>query len=318
MEKRFGNFSPYNNFKYLTPYSSNCDNIMTCIEMLKLSNTKYAAMSDERETWTGLGRYADVASKIDIFNPYVAMSAGRVDNKIHIINRFKTRFKEKMAFEQAIEDFKNIFYEVYHEKVEGAVLAKYGSSWDKFEKGQFPKELEKQLIEELNFFAGRDGFGTVFIFGGYNPDLKDVEIYHISAPKNANPLRHYAVEGSGFDRAQLEISDYIESLPKNRRDNIPIGDGIRVLSRGLMRATKNVGVGGVPEIAIGDDSKAKKLNYKTCILACNIAVKEIKREITDDRSIELFERLVEKKETPEYIAKKFPEGSLLVRKIMPL
>jgi len=262
---------------------------MTCDIMLRLSPGELVVVTDERTTYGG--RQADYSQKMTIKDKYITTRTGRVDNSAEINRRWMDA-PQKSTLKEELESFKQIFQDVYRIKLND-YANQYGITLAEVKEGKINRELLPTFgAKAEEFLRSPTGFSTAFLFGGWNDQRKEMEIYDVISPGMANPQERYAVMGSGEDRAQTVLSDYIASLARHERDCIPRTEGVHKVIEALYAASKNAGVGGTPDIVILQKEGYRRMLDKASRLLYNIIVKEARGEIKPRKALELFERII--------------------------
>ncbi len=282
MEKSFSD----ERFKYLSVVKYPSDKVTyVCLQTF---NPKLLKGISDRRVSFGL-RTADVSdNKLHAKGNYVSGGAG-IESNILQINRIWDSKPQGKSIDEELANYRSAFLEGFYDKAESLVLKPHGITLEQYKKGEVPESLRKQLIEGMEMFRmRREGliFGTYGIFGGV--DEKGSEVYHVSPPDVANKRPYYAMDGSGIDRAEIELSQYIQSLPQHKRTNIDPIEGTEVLLRSLVRAESNEGVGGTPDIVEVTKSGTRFLEPERTELMRNIVVKELAGDKTREEAIRLL------------------------------
>lgn len=209
--------------------------------------------ADERELRGG--RSYDVAKKINKLEPtdFFVAGAGSVSNYLEIIDSAKIEISEMKEEERTA---KNIFLaleksyqKIRDEKFEKGVLRTYGVTWDEFKKGQIDPTLKGKITKAAE---NPNGFSVDIVAGGLDPNTEEFSICYVLYPGNKFIEDEYIPIGTGRDRADLVIGDYLHYLDRETRNNIPLELGARILLDATRSAWRNVGVGGSGELVYVD------------------------------------------------------------------
>jgi hypothetical protein len=268
---------------------------MTCILAARFSQELLVTASDARVSVGG--RYEDTVTKTSRKGPYVALPTGAADNCSEIQELWEHMPKGR-NFREELKIFKNAYSEVYEEKLEDTILKKYCFSLDDYKQGRIPDKYTRLIVEDIDAFnappKGKRGFEAYFLFGGHDSEKEDMRIFEVVPPGVANRAdKHYAISGSGADKAQPVLSDFMQSV--RDIDNIPLIDGLHAVYKSMKEGSKNAGVGGTPSVCILEKGHVSVIDSDRSRLLLNVVCLEKSGRISEGEATHYFEQLIENK-----------------------
>jgi len=289
---------------------------MTCIEMVRLSPKTMITASDARVSVGG--RYEDTVKKTSIKGSYIALPTGAADNCSEIQESWEHKPKGR-NFREELKIFKNTYSEIYEEKFEDTILKKYTFSLEDYKQGRIPADKSRIILEDIDAFItppkGKRGFEAYFLFGGYDSEKKDMRIFEVAPPGVANRAdKHYAISGSGADKAQPVLSDFMQSV--RNIDSIPLIDGLHTVYKSMKEGSKNAGAGGTPSVCILKKKHVRVIDSDRSRLLLNIVWFEKTGEISEGEATHYFEQLIEKNKPLRKVEKKLMKQGLLTQYII--
>ena len=298
-------------FKYFSVVNSN----MTSDIIFKLSPQMMIAAADE-QTSDSLNEANIVNSKLAVKGRYVALLAGNGSSTEEMMRYWNDL--PKGNFYEELNNLTKSFHEIYTNAWRGDILSPHNLDEEEYNTGNLKNgkpisaDLLKRLQNETEEYAKFEPFrgptprfNSEVIFGGFNEKRNDMEIYDIlgSGAYVFQPNR-YSVGGSGLVRTSSEIMDFIESLTPEKRDNIPLDEGLNITLKALVKSYKSPGVGGIhPSIAIIEKDSVRKLNSKQSTIMRNLVFKELKGEIEENKAKRYLEDLANEKISTSSVVK---------------
>jgi 20S proteasome alpha/beta subunit len=270
-------------FKSFSEVSKTGEN-MTSIGTLRLSAEQMIGFADETGSYGN--EQERITSKTANKGRYIALQCGRADNNVEISSLWKEKPEER-NFNEALNNLTEAFRNVYNSKSEGAILKSQFLTTGEYLTGilkdgkPLSQDLHRRLQTQVEEFS-RDGppttprFYTNMIFAGYNDGRKDVESYNISGPgvSNINSDR-IASSGSGSQIVRRVLADFLEGLPRERRDDISLADGLYASLSALKKSENDERVGvNTPILTIIGKNDAKTLDSIKSAIMRNVVVKE--------------------------------------------
>ncbi|MEM5778142.1 MAG: hypothetical protein QXK49_00730 [Candidatus Aenigmatarchaeota archaeon] len=267
---------------------------MTYSAMLRLSQEEVLIASDRTST-NGI-RTTTKTKKIVNKGNYAVVNAGRRANAFEITERWLKQSKK--SFNEELESFKNIYQEVYFEKLKDIVPRNFGITYEDYIKGNIAEDLRKDVMSKMKKFAEKE-FETTFLFEG--PNENKVEIYSITSPGVANKIsERFSIIGSGYDLGEEPLYTFTcKFTGPIKRD-----EGLHAISLSLAHSYRNLGVGGIPEIAFSNLNEFKTLDERISAVSFNIARKEIDGKISQEDASNYFKEILDNNANIESLAKK--------------
>jgi len=266
---------------------------MTVVSFLKLSDTSGMAAADERSTlYTGASeREVDVYQKIEVINGLMIGISGRTDMAYEVIQRVKSSPEKTLVYGVALEALRESYNSVRRRKFEENVTGKYGVTMDDIVHGRIGNEkLRGDLLSILENEAR--AFTLSLIFGGYDGDTQRFRITDIRYPGTCVNFDMYSCIGSGLDRADIVISDALQSMTPAERANIDRYVGARILMSATRSAWRNVGVGGSTTLMSSNKNKIEQLGREESNFLNAALFLEGRRILTRNYVGTLFRRIV--------------------------
>lgn len=259
---------------------------MTVVSCLKLNDKSGIICADERETHGS--RVYDVAKKITELRKGVYVSfAGSVSNARHILE--SVTIQEADTIKDISERLSAAYRTVRNKKFSETVLGRYGLTIDDLKDPEIDREM-REKIRDIADDAGQ--FGVVMVLGGYDNTKNKFEINVIHYPGTVSPEDKYTVIGSGSDRADLVIGDYLHNMKPEEREKISIPKGCRILMEATQSAWRNLGVGGGSQIVWVDGDKTGMLERVNTTLLHNALYCEQRGYLDTDLVNDIFDSLI--------------------------
>ena len=243
---------------------------MTVISGMKVNNADGILVADEQTSYGS--RKSNIAVKLDSFeldnkNLVITGGTGASDILYNITSDLKEGLKKDLTNLKGKDIIDNLSsYAKYNKRayLNAHLQDKYGISENEFQSGMNRNgtPISPNLIQTYTSIVESHGGEMANLFQSTFLSLaltdNSLELYRLSM-NNSHPMpiaRPYETVGSGSDIADYIISSYLESIPREERENISKIDGISTLLDATYKASlKNAGVGGTPLIAIVNNGK---------------------------------------------------------------
>lgn len=255
---------------------------MTVVAALKFNPTHAAIIADEQVNY-GL-RKAELKNKVfsDSLGGWLSYALGSSgvaslsEELTILVPEFIQKQYQKPAPERELftaRDAANLFADAAlqfrKQYLEKYFLNYFRLSEEEFKHGRLLTgpgeeiEISERLMDRYLSMIGEEGslaseypLGMVALL---KPHEKEVELYRFlpysSGTFELCPLP-YAATGSGEDAADLILTEFVEELPRKKREDIDPREGLAVLLRAVYAAGKrNIGVGGTPSLCILKDDE---------------------------------------------------------------
>ena len=223
---------------------------MTVVGALILNSKKgMEIIADAKGTYGG--RTVDTFEKIYPLLPkikptYFVGFSGSVSNSTKVLKEINkgVLVKQPESKDQLEEVIENSYKTVKRKSFEDGLLENYGATLDEFKKGMLNPQLTGRITK-----AAEDprGFGVYGIMGGRLKQEEEFSLASLSYPGVVNPELQYAVTGSGSDIFDIETTNYLQKMNTEKRKNIPVDLGARILLDATVSSWRNIGVGGTGE-----------------------------------------------------------------------
>jgi 20S proteasome alpha/beta subunit len=287
---------------------------MTVISFLRLNEKSGMGAADERETH-GHTRVYDVAKKIHSLNDSASIGfSGSVALGNQIIESVKSSIHPEDTTKEVVKKIEEAYLSIKNDDFEKGYLNRYGVKWDEVKRpGTLDEKLKERIFKAIDS-PWEAGFPQ-FILGIYNKENKEFNIYNIDYPGIACKSINYSCFGSGRDRAEIVIGDYIGRLEPEERENIRPYKGAKLLMDATQTSWKNVGVGGrtqlvhITEKGCTDLGKEES-NILNNVLHCEKTDK-LKKEFVDDIFKNVIENGAKTKEIMKELSKQMTKSELL-------
>lgn len=286
---------------------------MTVVVGMRFSPRTGLLLADEQTSYGA--RKSDFADKIYVQNgeelPYlIAAGAGAADIIYKALIRYDARADHGVQpFHEAVQETKRIVVDEY-------LFSKYGLSTAAFHSGVDPagRPLAANVSSRLeNIFDSHGGEINQLL----SNDFVLLEPHDMSFWRTSMMLptlipipRPYVTVGTGLDGADAYLSRFYDDVSREDRMNIGFAQGLRAaLAATDESARKNLGVGGVPSLAIVRDGRFLKPSQRSTRLAMEI-VRAANKGIVDEGFVDDgLEQLVEKPESFERTNRAFVKAA---------
>ena len=265
----------HDGFKYFTIK----EEYMTYVEMLRASPKLMFVEADTRVSYGG--RTADYVPKIAIKDRFVATSAGHLGDALEIDDSWLNKTPTE-NFNVELGKLHDSYNAIYQRQFESAVLGKYGLKISDVKIGPLNEKILEHIAREAEGFA-QQGFATRFLFGGYNEAAADMEIHTIRPPGIRTKLLYYGATGSGEDAGQFVLDEYFSRLHRlkpDKKNNIPAAEALYLMTHSMVSATRNIGVGGIPDLLSVTDTDIRNLGKENSAVLFNAVKLEMDDRLT--------------------------------------
>lgn len=263
---------------------------MTVVSYLKLSPKVGMSCADERETRYGVRSY-DVTRKIHQVGKCVIGFAGVVANGLEILRGL--RLTADANYSEVERELKRSYDDVREKSFYDEVLKQYSVTQEMFIRQQINPEIEKLIRKQLEDYPPR--FGVTFLLGGLD-EHDDFMISRIFYPGVLSIVPNYTTIGSGSDRADAVIGDFLHDIQREGRVKISKHSGAYTLMKATQAAWRNEGVGGHTQLVWVDgdtDDHCSELGTQESTLLNNVLYCERKGIISREKATEAFKAVIE-------------------------
>ena len=183
------------------------------------------------------------------------------------------------------------------------------------------EEITPRAMDYASSLVGRrDELSVGVLIGGVQDGYFQIYQSDTQGPSGKVPIP-YASIGSGSETSERILSEYFASLPREKREQIGLGEGLsKIIGATIESAALNHGVGGIPSIAYISEDGFFRPTEKACILSTELVKGLRGRFLKRGFVYETLEALVKEEEKPEKIqenmwkkAKKAKKFNLFLR-----
>ena len=190
---------------------------------------------------------------------------------------------------------------VKHEVVDDHFRLRYGVGVGAFYTGLLPgtdQPVSRSLMERMERFFDSNGAEiSDFLQNGFvilEPSDMSLSIAGTGVPSVLPIPRPYVAIGSGSDSAEISMSQFYDRISRERRFALGFTEGMRGAIKAADEASKrNMGVGGVPSMAIIKDGAFYRPSQRNSRLAVEIVRSDNEGLISDGFVDEALEEIVE-------------------------
>lgn len=266
---------------------------MTVVIAMRLNPEYVMGVCDEQQTKGvyGSARTADITLKIyPLGDRHFVGESGSLVFTDEVIKRVSSDIAENMTTEGYAEKMSKAVYAVREEERQRNVGDDYGVKIEDVWKADSP--IDKDIVEKIR--RELDGINkdlaSTFIVAGIDREAMIYNVPFFGKPKIFNP---YCVIGSGSDRAEIVLTDYLQSLEPKARDTIHPAAGCRVMMEAVRSAWRNVGVGGRTYVNWCSKEGHGELGSRESNLLQNVIYAESRGALDRDYTDGLFKDVVE-------------------------
>jgi len=256
---------------------------MTVINMMSFGDSG-AAVADEQTTSGNIRKYnsAQKLKLIDSSTIYGGSGSSFMINEVYDAMEYTIKEqKEKnmvggLNIMQLYDLAKRMIGSVKNSKKNDFLFANFGITLDEFVTGlrngvKLDEPLKGKAYDALNNENFNRNIDLSILIGGLYEGK--FEINYVDSRGTAClriPQPYYSI-GSGSDEAGKILSRYVINMPREKREKIPIEEGLVKLIEATSSASDiNVGVGGIPSIVYLSKGSVKIPNENQCVLATEI------------------------------------------------
>jgi len=254
---------------------------MTVINAMKFSDHEGGMVSDSQITRDSTRKY-DIIEKVFSFDRdkqlFLLMGGtGKSETLRELKNQFMAYLKSEKGqgirtVREAAQALSEMATTYKRETIEQLLKSKYGISFQDALSGEgidteLYKGVKELLIGQDIFYKGT--FGGTFLMIGKDEKTFLYQIEMGTPPAFCSTV--YESVGSGKDEADKVLGTYVTRLPRSKKNNIPLVEGMAALIRATNAAEKlNKGVGGIPNISYFNREGITILDEKESLLALEI------------------------------------------------
>lgn len=254
---------------------------MTVINMMSFGESG-AAVADEQSS-RGV-RKQKIAQKLKIIDNSVIYGGSGVAQIIKEVSDCVTDYIKKERKKNNELDVnpdivyrmtKGVMSNIKNDKKDYFIRSNFGIGLEDLQSGakegkfRLDDEFKKRVTEASERHVGE--LYSAILIGGLSEGK--FEIYALDSSGNdfSKMPSPYESIGSGKDESDKILSQYVENLRREKRDNILVEEGlVKLIEATNGSSNLNIGVGGNPSIIYMDENGFKKPNEKQCLLASEI------------------------------------------------
>ncbi len=267
---------------------------MTVVIGMEIRPGTVMFVGDEQRT-SGHVRTSNITQKLKNYGEHIYGNAGDLTFTNSVYNALckdtgnktleeKAEYISEVVCNLKIGDKKRIFKNKYGVDFDDVINAESltNPNLDKIKESL--NEIERDM---------RRGSYAEFIIGGDHTDSES-PIYIIPANGEVIPFEKYVSMGSGIDRSDIVISDYLQSLTPKERESIKTYEGCRIMMLAARNAWGNVGVGGRTQVKWKESGNSiKDLGVEESELLQNALFAESKKYLSKDFTDGVFKDIIE-------------------------
>lgn len=239
---------------------------MTVVSAMKFNNYEAAIVADELITHGY--RRSKSGNKITLYQNERIMGLVGVSGVLDILNEITSSIPKVPKIDE-IDDAEELATvvgklttHITHKFINGYLKGKYDLSEHELQAGMRfndgdPIKIQKFIIQDYADLLAHDGHLYSHLRSVYllmvGADSNGTKIFELTADNTAPYVNsiEFGTVGSGSDVAELVLQDFIEAIPRDKRNEIPPIDGLTALINATDKAcNRNVGVEGTPLIRI--------------------------------------------------------------------
>ena len=255
---------------------------MTVINMMSFGKSG-AAVADEQSS-AGARKY-NSSTKLRLLNDsviYGGAGAAQFIKEVYdyvkeSISEIKNQKKQAVDTELIFQVSKGVISSLKNSAKNKYLMDKFGISFDEFQTGTkqdgirlddpFKERAYRSLLEDP-FFGS---IGAQILLGGLCNDKFEIFYLDTEGGQANKKFLPFASIGSGYDESDKVLSEFYAEMPREKRDRIPVEDGlVKLIEATNASARLNVGVGGIPSIVYFDETGIKEPSENQSILASEI------------------------------------------------
>ena len=286
---------------------------MTIVLGMRFSPSSGLLAADEQTSYGA--RKSDFSEKIYVApgGDLPSMLAGGAGSA-QMIRRVMMRYND--SEERGVEVFHRIVHASKIAAFDDYLHSKYGVGINAFHTGLDARgnpigEALKRRIEgaiDTNGSEIADMVNNSFVI--IEPATMDIWTTGMLSPTLFPSPRPYAITGSGADIADARLSTFYTGVAREDRANIPFMNGLRAALLAMDDSARmNVGVGGVPSMAVVRDGAFYRPTQRNSRLAVELVRSEDKGLIEDGFVDENLEQLIEDDRSFSDVYRNFPRAA---------
>lgn len=267
---------------------------MTVVSYLRLNEGTGMGCADTREMHGG--RAYDISTKISEI-PHVSgmisfAGAVPIGEEIRIrVNEFLDQQSEpeKLDFSAILTLIEDVYARVRDEVIYKGLFRRYGTNIEEWKKGELYTELRDTIQNNLK---DPEGISVRLLVGGQDKK-RGFRIHAVDYPGQSFSQKEYSTIGSGADRAELVIGDFLHNMPPEKRDNISLWRGAKTLLEATQAAWRNIGVGGPSQLVTLSNGEFYEFEREEITLMHNLLYLRNQHHIQEEQVNDAFKKLVE-------------------------
>jgi 20S proteasome alpha/beta subunit len=269
---------------------------MTVVLAMETSPGYVMLVGDERQTsgaYRRPVRMADITQKIASYgDSHLVGFSGSLSFSNEIIDRLASDTTNKELKDKA-NHISDIVAQYRDDLKKRIVKDEYGVDVDYAikEKPDLNPSIVKEVIALTNDI--NKSFYTDFIVGGNHKEYESA-LYLIPFTGPPIPIDKFHVIGSGADKAEVVVKDYLQLLKPEKRAEIRLADGCRIMMQAARSSWGNEGVGGRTQVMwTNKDEKYKSIGSDESELLQNSLFAETKNYLDRDFTDGVFRDIIE-------------------------
>jgi hypothetical protein len=244
---------------------------MTVISGIKFMEHNGIIVSDEQASY-GV-RKSDISTKVEVYringedagDLMFTGGTGASDFLYDVENQFSRGLEDADEVNglSVLDLLGRITHHLKRQYVDGYLREKFGISETEFQLGMkqidhdSARPISEQNMAKYHQFIDNNGgeiqqlLNSAFLSLVFSEGKVDLYRVGTNIPKPMPVSTPFETLGSGADIADYEISSFFERIDRDRRENLSPIEALSILLHATERASaRNIGVGGIPQIAI--------------------------------------------------------------------
>ncbi len=282
---------------------------MTVVIAMKFNPEYVMGVADEEVTMYGpTARTSDISKKLYQFgDSHFFGSSGNVEFSNFILMDAEKNIEKNNA---STGEYANIVAKDTHTLLDDYMQKYVFDYFDvtkddlKLADSKIDPKLKDVAINKMNHIE--NDLVTNFVIAGIDKD-RGAQIYKVPWEGKAGYRENYQAIGTGRDKADIIITDYLERLPPEKRENIKPSVGCRKMMEAVRSAWGNQGVGGRTQVIWvkkGDTDIHTLDSYRSNILQ-NVICAHQNKDLSERYRDAFFRNIIEENADKESMVKDF-------------